>query len=120
MIVQVLVRKATGGSKGISRSLEAMVPGRSTPSAKMESMTVRPVSAILSITPISAVPAASGTTAGAPPKTHADLDLPFNLTLTDHQKAARMGVPLPYAHEGEGAAVDLEIDDEEDEDDEEI
>jgi len=111
MVLQVLVRKAAGGSKGISRSLEALSPS---------SMKVVAVSSIMSIEPISAAPASTGVQGTAPPKTHADLDLPFNLTLTDQQKAARMGVPLPYAHEGEGAAVDLEIDDEEDEDDEEI
>ena len=120
-IVQVLVRKATGGTKGMSRSLEALVIGE-------KGWTVKSVSDVIPIEPIQHAAAKSGpgqqgntnTNSSAPPKTHADLDLPFNLNLTDSQKAARMGVPLPYAHEGEGAAVDLEFDDEEDEDDEEI
>jgi elongator complex protein 5 len=115
MVLQVLVRKAAGGSKGISRSLEALSPSSLGGDAKVVA-----VSSMMSIEPISAAPASTGVQGTAPPKTHADLDLPFNLTLTDQQKAARMGVPLPYAHEGEGAAVDLEIDEEEDEDDEEI
>lgn len=124
-VVQVVVRKATGGTKGMSRSLEALTCSSS---AGAGGWVVKPVSAIMDISPISAVPttatqpagSASGAAGAPPPKTHADLDLPFNLHLTDQQKAARMGVPLPYAHEGEGAAVDLEFDDEEDEDDEEI
>jgi elongator complex protein 5 len=110
MIIQTLVRKAAGGSKGISRSLEAFSLGA-----------VKRVSDIMEIMPMNAPTPGSGSgPTGQPPKTHADLDLPFNLNLTDSQKAARMGVPLPYAHEGEGAAVDLEIDEDDDEDDEEI
>jgi elongator complex protein 5 len=106
IIVQSLVRKAAGGSKGISRSLEAFT-GR-----------VEKVGDVMEVMPVSNAVGPGGS--GVAPKTHADLDLSFNLNLTDSQKAARMGVPLPYAHEGEGAAVDLEIDDEDDEDDEEI
>lgn len=115
-IIQVTIRKAVGGTKGMSRSLEALVRQAG------DGWKVEPVSAVVNVEPISqaAGPATSMTPANAPPKTHADLDLPFNLTLTEQQKAARMGVPLPYAHEGEGAAVDLEFDDEEDDDDEEI
>jgi elongator complex protein 5 len=114
IVVQTLVRKAVGGSKGITRSLEAL-------SLNAGQLVVKKVSDIMEVAPITTAPSGSTTTvAGQPPKTHADLDLPFNLNLTDSQKAARMGVPLPYAHEGEGAAVDLEIDDEEDDDDEEI
>jgi elongator complex protein 5 len=104
MVIQTLVRKAAGGSKGISRSLEAFSLGA-----------VKRVSDIMEIIPMNAPTPGSGSgSTGQPPKTHADLDLPFNLNLTDSQKAARMGVPLPYAHEGEGAAVDLEIDEDED------
>jgi elongator complex protein 5 len=107
MVIQTLVRKAAGGSKGISRSLEAFT-----------SQGVEKVGDVMEIMPVSHAIGPGGS--GVAPKTHADLDLSFNLNLTDSQKAARMGVPLPYAHEGEGAAVDLEIDDEDDEDDEEI
>lgn len=121
MVVQVLIRKATGGTKGMSRSLEALVS-----QVQERGWTVKQVSEILQVEPITQYTGAATSNtnqsgpAGQPPKTHADLDLPFNLNLTDSQKAARMGVPLPYAHEGEGAAVDLDFDDEDEEDDEEI
>ena len=51
--------------------------------------------------------------------THADLNLPFNLNLTDAQRRQRQGVPLPYAHEGEGADLGWE-EEEDDDDDEEV
>jgi elongator complex protein 5 len=52
--------------------------------------------------------------------THADLALPFNLSLTDAQRAQRGAVPLPYAHEGEGADVRMGMDWSDDEEDDEV
>lgn len=140
-IVQVLVRKAQGGIKGISRSLEAVLPAKapasislsqtsSLPGQARGEWSVHPISALIPIRPIIAQPqsqqtqhqgqglGSSDTNVKAKPTTHAELDLPFNLNLTDAQRRARMGVPLPYAHEGEGAGVELEFEDEDEEDEE--
>ncbi|OCF30640.1 hypothetical protein I316_07688 [Kwoniella heveanensis BCC8398] len=136
-VVQVLVRKATGGIKGISRSLEALARSASTGSmgdrdqvqakGNGEGLGVIPLEEILDLnpftTPISGAGPGPGlgTVDGQKPITsHAELDLPFNLNLTDDQKRKRAAVPLPYAHEGEGASGDLIWAEEEDEDDEEI
>ncbi|WVO15914.1 hypothetical protein L204_103579 [Cryptococcus depauperatus] len=113
VVIQVLVRKATGGIKGTSRSLEALTP-TSLPGA----LVVCPLSSILDLTPFS-LPQSSSVLGTTEP-THASLDLPFNLALTDKQKQKRDQVPLPYAHEGEGASGDLIWIDEEETDDEEI
>lgn len=133
VVVQVLVRKATGGTKGISRTLEGLAisndaggrgGGTSTPVLE-----VVPLSNLVPLNPVGAASSlsqtSSGVTAtpggnsdGTAPSAHADLLLPFNLSLTDEQKRRRGEVPVPYAHEGEG--VELGFDDEEDEDDEEI
>lgn len=107
-----MVRKAIGGTKGISRSLEALVDSNT--GAGLE---VRTIGSLIPLNPVVSAPSAEpvkGT------QTHADLSLPFNLSLTDSQRAARLNVPLPYAHEGEGAGAVLQFDEEEEEDDEEI
>lgn len=127
--VGVLVRKATGGIKGISRSLEAVVlspPSQPSSSPTNSTLTLPPLSSLINLTPFtppppSAIPPdASALGYPAQAATHADLDLPFNLSLTDSQRQARAQVPLPYAHEGEGASGDLVWEDEEESDDEEI
>ncbi|OXG16962.1 elongator complex protein 5 [Cryptococcus neoformans Tu401-1] len=127
--VSVLVRKATGGIKGISRSLEAVVltpPSHPSSSATHSQLTLPPLSSLISLTPFTLPPPSAippdASTHGYPSQaaTHADLDLPFNLSLTDSQRQARAQVPLPYAHEGEGASGDLVWEDEEESDDEEI
>lgn len=127
--VSVLVRKATGGIKGISRSLEAVVltpPSHPSSSATHSQLTLPPLSSLISLTPFTLPPPSAippdASAHGYPSQaaTHADLDLPFNLSLTDSQRQARAQVPLPYAHEGEGASGDLVWEDEEESDDEEI
>ena len=126
-VVQVLVRKAQGGIKGISRSFEALLPPSTATSSPSGIWTAHPVSDLIPIRPITNIPsntdphtpgAGPGSGPKAKPTTHAELDLPFNLNLTDSQRRARMGVPLPYAHEGEGAGVELEFEDEDEEDEE--
>ena len=117
-IVQVLVRKATGGVKGISRSLLALMP---TPTGELA---VRPIKDLSDLKPFNLPSGTEGVNGtrrieGAAPKTHSDMNLPFNLSLTDEQKRRRGQVPLPYAHEGEGVEL-MEYGDDEDEDDEEI
>ena len=109
-IVSVLVRKATGGTKGITRGLAALVPS-DTPGR----MRVADASALVNISPIIA-PGAGGGPVDKPPTTHVDLGLPFNLSLTDEQRRRRGEVPLPYAHEGEGVGIEYGDADEEDED----
>lgn len=108
-IVGVLVRKPTGGVKGISRALAALTPSPNGPG-----MVVGPVDDLVSVNPINAPGA--GPAVVKPATTHVDLDLPFNLSLTDEQKRRRGEVPLPYAHEGEG--VGIEFGEDEDDDDE--
>lgn len=122
-VVQVLVRKAQGGIKGISRSFEAILPPHAAPSSTLPSgiWPVHPVSDLIPVRPVSNIPTSNNpNTAGtkAKPTTHAELDLPFNLNLTESQRRARMVVPLPYAHEGEGAGLELEFEDEDEEDEE--
>ncbi|KAL7422304.1 hypothetical protein Q5752_002950 [Cryptotrichosporon argae] len=105
--IQVLVRKPTGGAKAIQRGLEALLP---TPGG----FEVGPVDSVVSVDfGAAAAVAAVG-------KTHGDLNLPFNLGLTQRQKKERKGVALPYAHEGEGADLGMGMDWEEDEEDDEI
>ncbi|WVQ99845.1 hypothetical protein IAU59_006988 [Kwoniella sp. CBS 9459] len=125
-VTQVLVRKPTGGIKGISRSLEALsrpVDGGSADEAG-NLLNVIPLEKILDLNPFTTPNPISATSGldmdGKPITSHAELDLPFNLSLTDEQKRKRAAVPLPYAHEGEGASGDLIWAEEEDEDDEEI
>ena len=119
-IVQVLVRKATGGVKGINRSLAALMPI----SLSSRDMAVRPIEDLVDIKPFN-VPVGKagvngmGGTPGLAPKNHAEMNLPFNLSLTDEQKRRRGQVPLPYAHEGEGVDL-MEYGDDEDEEDEEL
>ncbi|ODO06568.1 hypothetical protein I350_03924 [Cryptococcus amylolentus CBS 6273] len=116
--VQVLVRKATGGMKGISRSLEALSPTSS------QSLSTVPLSSLVPLNPLRHSSTGPPPTANNPStstaQTHAELDLPFNLSLTDSQRRQRDSVPIPYAHEGEGASGDLVWEDEEETDDEEI
>ncbi|GMK58441.1 hypothetical protein CspeluHIS016_0504730 [Cutaneotrichosporon spelunceum] len=97
-VVLVLLRKATGGAKGIQRSVEGF---RAHPVPVEDMVNFRPV-AVTKVT------------------THADLNLPFNLSLTEQQREARGAVPLPYAHEGEGADLGMGMDWSDDEEDEEI
>jgi elongator complex protein 5 len=97
-VVLVLLRKAAGGAKGILRSVEGF---RSAPLPLERMVDFRPA-AVAKVT------------------THADLNLPFNLSLTEQQREARGAVPLPYAHEGEGADLGMGMDWSDDEEDEEI
>ncbi|TXT08262.1 uncharacterized protein COLE_05186 [Cutaneotrichosporon oleaginosum] len=97
-VVCVLLRKAAGGAKGIQRSIEGF---RSR---------VVPLGSMVDFKPASV----------AKVTTHADLNLPFNLSLTESQREARGAVPLPYAHEGEGADLGMGMDWSDDEEDEEI
>ena len=108
-IVQILVRKPAGGVKGITRFLAGIL------SSTENGMVVTPVTDLVAINPI--IGPSDGIVPDRPAASHVDLDLPFNLSLTDEQKRRRGEVPLPYAHEGEGVSVDF---DEDDEDDEEI
>jgi elongator complex protein 5 len=106
-IASILVRKATGGVKGISRSLAAI-------RGADDRIRTGPVSELLFVDPLHSA-GLSEKNSEAPAHTHMDLKLPFNLSLTDDQKKRRGAVPLPYAHEGEG--VSLEFGDEDDDDD---
>lgn len=108
-IVSILVRKATGGVKGISRSLASL-------SGSYGILSIGPVSDLLTVNPIDAPGFSDKANDVKPATTHVDLNLPFNLSLTDEQKRRRGEVPLPYAHEGEG--VGIEYGEEEDDDDE--
>jgi elongator complex protein 5 len=109
-IVGVLVRKATGGVKGISRALASV-----TPRSNGTGLAVGPVDELVSVNPINAPGA--GLAVVKPATTHVDLDLPFNLSLTDEQKRRRGEVPLPYAHEGEGVGIEFGEDEDDDEED---
>ncbi|WVQ82057.1 hypothetical protein IAT38_004185 [Cryptococcus sp. DSM 104549] len=123
-VVQCLVRKSTGGIKGIARSLEgvrfapSLAPGQGQGRGPLG---VVPLETLVELNPLS-TPVSDGTPGGSGRQatTHAELDLPFNLSLTDAQRKQREAVPLPYAHEGEGASGDLIWEDEEETDDEEI
>ncbi|WRT68229.1 uncharacterized protein IL334_005205 [Kwoniella shivajii] len=121
-IIQVLVRKATGGIKGISRSLEAAKCSTGDIDTRSE-LEVIELEDIINLNPITnptntISPMENGD--NKPIQNHSELDLPFNLSLTDDQRRKRAEVPLPYAHEGEGASGDLIWEDEEETDDEEI
>ena len=108
-IVQILVRKEKGGTKGITRNLGAVV-------TKSLGLKAVPLSDLVNVNPV----ASSGENGG---QAETGVDVPFNLSLTEEQKRRRGEVPLPYAHEGEGPGGDvmgLDWGDEEDEDDEEI
>ncbi|WWC63153.1 uncharacterized protein I303_105753 [Kwoniella dejecticola CBS 10117] len=138
-VVQVLIRKPTGGIKGISRSLEGVKliesenendngansdfgsQGVIRGKGLQLQLQIVPLDRLVDLNPFSR-PAAQGEIMGkqGESKTHSELDLPFNLSLTDEQKRKRAEVPLPYAHEGEGASGDLIWEDEEETDDEEI
>lgn len=109
-VLQVLLRKATGGAKGMQRSTEAIKCDES------QRWSVVALDEI--VHPFQAV--ASTTAASAAGTTHADLNLPFNLSLTDRQRAERCAVPLPYAHEGEGADLGMGMDWSDDEEDDEF
>lgn len=135
-VVQVLVRKSTGGVKGITRSLSALTPTPSHPSSSTGSLSSAapdqsmhlsstPISNLIPINPITTPSPSSDPYKNRipnlkPPETHTDLQLPFNLSLTDDQRRKRAEVGIPYAHEGEGVGEDLDWDWEEDEDDEEV
>ncbi|ORY35376.1 hypothetical protein BCR39DRAFT_585018 [Naematelia encephala] len=106
-IIQVLIRKPTGGVKGIARALGGITPDRA----------VVEVSDIVEVNPLARPRGAPGGGGGGT-DVHAELELPFNLSLTDEQRRRRAEVEVPYAHEGEGAAEVLW--DDEGEDDEEI
>ena len=110
-IVQILIRKSTGGSKGITRILAALT--RAVVGLKTVSL-----SELVSTDPISG-PGALSRTMG----NEMEIDVPFNLALTEEQRRRRAEVPLPYAHEGEGvgagAGAGLDWGDEEDDDDDE-
>lgn len=108
-IVAILVRKPTGGVKGISRSLAAISPSTL-------GLRVGPVSDLITVNPIDA-PGQGGVESQKAAQTHVDLDLPFNLSLTDEQRRRRGEVPLPYAHEGEGVGIEFGEEDDEDEED---
>lgn len=99
-VVQILIRKASGGAKAIVRAVEGFSAGKGVPIGEVASFKL--------------VTEEKRTT------THADLNLPFNLSLTDRQKSERGAVPLPYAHEGEGADLGMGMDWSDDEEDEEI
>lgn len=107
-VVQVLLRKPTGGAKALVRAIDGF---RKTAAGGWESA---PLDAVVDTQPVLAP------TEVKRPTTHADLHLPFNLQLTDAQKEARGAVPLPYAHEGEGADLGMGMDWSDDEEDEEI
>ncbi|EIW67452.1 hypothetical protein TREMEDRAFT_64707 [Tremella mesenterica DSM 1558] len=109
-VVQVLVRRAAGGAKGITRALAALLP----PSSDGQHLIIDNVTRIVPLNPFN--PPDSLPTRGEKEVTHADLNLAFNLTLTDAQRKQRMSVPLPYAHEGEGADLLYEEEDMSDED----
>lgn len=127
--IQVLVRKSTGGAKGMSRSLEGLViTSTSTSVREISDLGVKSLEDLLDLTPFSHpvtnIPAGGETrqqsTTGPPaPATHTALNLPFNLSLTDDQRRRRDRVPIPYVHEGEGVEVGWE-EEEDDDDDEEI
>lgn len=127
-VVQVLVRKATGGTKGMTRSLAALAPAPSTPAGlPAPGLEVREVGELVRVDPLSdpnfvRAPSTGHTPGGAGGGAHGGLDLPFNLSLTEEQKRRRGEVELPYVHEGEGGAdVDVGMEwEDEDEDDEEV
>ena len=104
-VVQVLLRKATGGAKGMQRTLEGLRRQKGT--TRWE---VTELESVVRASPLADVKVT----------THADLALPFNLSLTDRQRAERGSVPLPYAHEGEGADLGMGMDWSDDEEDDEI
>ncbi|WWC90886.1 uncharacterized protein L201_005823 [Kwoniella dendrophila CBS 6074] len=120
-ILQILVRKPTGGIKGISRSLEAVKLNTTTEQQiENQSLDIIPLDSLIDLNPFSK-PLSNNDIGGEKQiNTHSELNLPFNLSLTDDQKNKRAQVPLPYAHEGEGASGDLIWEDEEETDDEEI
>ncbi|KAL1407337.1 hypothetical protein Q8F55_006759 [Vanrija albida] len=107
-VVQVLLRKPTGGAKALVRALDGF---RKAAAGGWESAALDQV---VDTQPVLAPTETKRAT------THADLHLPFNLQLTDAQKEARGAVPLPYAHQGEGADLGMGMDWSDDEEDEEI
>lgn len=113
-VVQVLLRKAAGGAKGIVRSVEGLQPTQTTSGGRGGAgrWSAVPLDQVVQVQP--AVVVQKATT------THADLNLPFNLSLTEQQREARGAVPLPYAHEGEGADLSMAMDWSDDEEDDEI
>jgi hypothetical protein len=129
--VQVIMRKPTGGAKGMSRSLEGLVTTSNQFGGRVPELSVRVLGDIMDLTPFShpvtttqtngdnrpqSTTAPSGPT---PAVTHTALNLPFNLGLTDDQRRRRDRVPIPYVHEGEGVEIGWE-EEEDDDDDEEI
>jgi elongator complex protein 5 len=122
-VVQVLVRKATGGAKGISRSLEGLSSAPETAGLHSVGSPVVPLSVVALETLVQVNPVSGPTTSRPGPDaadgTHDALGLPFNLSLTEEQRRRRGDVPIPYAHEGEGVELGWE-EEEDDEDDEEI
>lgn len=103
LILQVLLRKPAGGAKGIVRELVGLAQSNGR-------------WAIVGFSDI----VNTSITAEKQGKSHADLNLPFNLNLTEEQRANRGAVPLPYAHEGEGADLSMGMDWEDDEEDDEF
>lgn len=117
LVVQLLLRKAAGGAKGIVRGIEGFQRGGAGEGLQRrgarggETWSAVPLTSVVDVRPA---------TAAAKTTTHADLNLPFNLTLTEQQREARGAVPLPYAHEGEGADLSMGMDWSDDEEDDEI
>ena len=126
VVVQVTVRKPTGGVKGITRTLASLSSSSTTSSGSKDrtgstgsigDLGVGPVWDVLDPSPFAAP--ARDIKVDRQAQTPGEMNLPFNLSLTDEQKRRRGQVPLPYAHEGEGVEL-MEFGDDEDEDDEEI
>ncbi|WWC71698.1 uncharacterized protein I206_105656 [Kwoniella pini CBS 10737] len=118
-IIQVLIRKSIGGIKGISRSLEGIKLLEIGDNDDKQIKIVE-LDELLNLNPFNKPSIELGESKDKQINNHSELDLPFNLNLTDEQKKKRAQVPLPYAHEGEGASGDLIWEDEEETDDEEI
>ncbi|KAJ9094809.1 hypothetical protein QFC20_006823 [Naganishia adeliensis] len=99
VVVQVLVRKLQGGAnKGMSRSLEALVP-------RGAGLVACPWNEVDGLRDVgrtyvsSAVEPEKESQENHPSQQH----IPFNLSLTASQQASRAQVPIPYAHEGDDA-----------------
>lgn len=106
LTVVMTVRKATGGAKAMLRNVAAF---------DSETCSVMELDKLLLYDTL-------GTSSNVPtsrPSTHADLGIPFNLSITDDQRQRRDAIPVPYVHEGEGVELGWE-EEEEDDDDEEI
>ncbi|KAI5450191.1 hypothetical protein NCC49_003340 [Naganishia albida] len=99
VVVQVLVRKLQGGAnKGMSRSLEALVPG-GTGLAACSWNELNGLRDVGRTYVSSGVEPEQESQENHPSQQHT----PFNLSLTAAQQASRAQVPIPYAHEGDNA-----------------